>query len=310
MNEQINQDRSFILSPFQGLDNHRLLGVFDGHGNRGEVVSQYAVDHLPSLLLSKLHRFSSLNETRISQEMETILIETFVELDQTAPPHAAITGGCTASILLQMGYQVYIANAGDSRSFVARYSISSSSLEKRVEILYATREDKPHLPEEKQRILDMGGQVYIPPPHKVGSSSRVVYVDEEDGGTHGLAMSRSIGDWAAGKVGFIPNPIVDRLDLRDYLQVVSDNATSVDGDEMAATVDVHIFAFSATDGLLDYVTEQEIADMVGSSLYQEDGVHPLLACESLILEAAGRWWNANGGRYRDDIALAFSKLSV
>jgi serine/threonine protein phosphatase PrpC len=190
---------------------------------------------------------------------------------------------------------------------VSRNSDDLSS--SRVEILYATREDKPHLQEERKRIEDMGGQVYIPPSHKLDSTSRVMYSNVQEGsGIHGLAMSRSLGDWTAGKVGVIPNPIVDVLDLRDYL-FVNESLNASTGDTGIRS-NVNIFAFSATDGLLDYLSEQDIAERVSSSFYQEEGIHPLLVCESLILEAAGRWWKAKGGRYRDDISIAISKLSV
>ena len=49
----------------------------------------------------------------------------------------------------------------------------------------------------------------------------------------GLAMSRSIGDWDAGRVGVIPSPIVDVVDLD---QVVEKYSNGKDDD------DVHIFA--------------------------------------------------------------------
>jgi hypothetical protein len=93
-------------------------------------------------------------------------------------------------------------------------------------------------------------------------------------------MSRSIGDWDAGKLGVIPDPIVKVLDIDavvDWARRDDPNMPSMDGDEFSLGTtsvvvdersdvsaegsrdlgldDVHVFAVSATDGtyeLLDW----------------------------------------------------------
>merc|ERR1712157_674623 len=157
--------------------------------------------------------------------------------------------------------------------------------------------DKPDLPEERARVERMGGQVYVPPPSRYGGSSRVLFVDKKTGNTNGLAMSRSIGDWDAAKLGVIPDPTVVRLDVSDLI-------------ENAGGGDIEVFAVSATDGLLDFVDIDSIAQTIAHSLYVDEGPHPLSACESLITTAATAWWKAKDGRYRDDIAIAVSKMSL
>jgi hypothetical protein len=54
----------------------------------------------------------------------------------------------------------------------------------------------------------------------------------------------------------------------------------------------------------------DFAKKVAMRLYADDGPHPLSACESLITTAASAWWQAKNGKYRDDIAIAVSKLSL
>jgi len=297
--DQINQDRAFVISPYY-INNHgeekkpqRLLGVFDGHANKGELVSEYTVTHLPELLSSKLDPIldtsSSDEGNDHSEAIHTALVETFVEIDKNAP--ASQSGGCTASIVLQLGPKLYVANAGDSRSFVATYDKSTSN----VNIAYITREDKPDLPEERARVERMGGQVYIPPQSR--GSSRVLFVDKKTGNTNGLAMSRSIGDWDAAELGVIPDPTVAVLDVFDLVK-------------NAGGGDIEVFAVSATDGLLDFVDIDSIAKTIAHSLYVDEGPHPLSACESLITTAATAWWKAKDGRYRDDIAIAVSKMNL
>jgi hypothetical protein len=85
-----------------------------------------------------------------------------------------------------------------------------------------------------------------------------------------------------------------------------------------------LFAVSATDGLMDYIEAPIIAQHVATHLFHDDTTtdnpamddndanrkHVLIACEELVLEAAGRWQKAKGGRYRDDIAIAVTKLTL
>ena len=345
MNVQINQDRSFVVSPFylspkehgqNPTPDRRLLGVFDGHAPLGEKVSQYSMDELPTKLANKLlDYYEHQNPQDVSQEedetVKQILIETFVELDKTAP--AEISGGCTASVIFQQGPKIYVANAGDSSSFLVMYRSKS----RQVEIIYMSREDKPALPDERQRVEAMGGQVYVP----LAGTSRVIYIDTATGSQSGLAMSRSIGDWAAGKLGVIPDPIVGVINVeefvRDQLQLDSsggddaiifdeyvgaepsfssslpytsaNNPKSSQGsDDRDDDDDIHIFAVSATDGLMDYAPAEAIAKVLAKSLYEENGPHLLTACEQLIYYAAQGWFQTRGGTYRDDIAIAVSAI--
>ncbi|KAK1744894.1 protein-serine/threonine phosphatase, PP2C family [Skeletonema marinoi] len=145
MEDQINQDRAFVLSPFMYRNIMkedskvrpvaRLLGVFDGHARLGEKVSEYVVKTLPALLGSKLVAKEELS----NQEIGKILQDTFVEIDASSP--ADPSGGCTASIVLQIDSNIYIANAGDSRSFVAVHIIDPISKAETTHIIYGTRED-------------------------------------------------------------------------------------------------------------------------------------------------------------------------
>eukprot|EP00554_Chaetoceros_debilis_P015362 CAMPEP_0194114740 /NCGR_PEP_ID=MMETSP0150-20130528/21472_1 /TAXON_ID=122233 /ORGANISM="Chaetoceros debilis, Strain MM31A-1" /LENGTH=462 /DNA_ID=CAMNT_0038805043 /DNA_START=101 /DNA_END=1485 /DNA_ORIENTATION=- len=326
LTEQINQDRAFVISPYYIKTNKeqvkRLLGVFDGHAKLGELVSEYSVVTLPQLLSKKLEiildqaasdssssddgeSFEKNEAEHPKKEIQQALVESFIELDKEAP--AEKSGGCTASVVLQLGRWVYVANAGDSRSLIATYNKKTSE----VKIEYITREDKPDLPEERKRVESMGGQVYVPTPEKLqmGASSRVLYVDKETGGTNGLAMSRSIGDWAAGEKGVIPDPTVDVLDITKLTKGQCESRASVGASSGETKIDnscdegnIEVFAVSATDGLLDFMDVDNIAKTVAQSLYEDESPHPLSACESLITTAASAWWSAKNGRYRDDIA--------
>ena len=120
---QINQDRAIIISPFHVFQEKekqkdmtvQLIAVFDGHGNEGEKTSQHAIDTLPSLLASKL---SELGDKILEDEdaVTQILKDVFNEVDKTDPTNG--DSGCTATVILHLGPKIYIANAGDSVCFV------------------------------------------------------------------------------------------------------------------------------------------------------------------------------------------------
>jgi len=306
LESQINQDRSIVVSPFwvgnerkenqqhshKRNESSRLLGVFDGHAPRGEVVSEYVVKEFPKMLSTKLDKLIPRDHP---EQIKKAITDTFVELDKKCP--AEISGGCTASIILQRGSKLYVANAGDSRSFLVVYRANSQTSD----IIYISREDKPNLQDEKNRIEKMGGEVFLPP----FGTSRVLYTDPESNLTSGLAMSRSIGDWAVGKLGVIPDPIIEVIDIE---QVLNDQLKKTGA--LSSIDDVHIFAVSATDGLMDYTTTEVIAQSLASSMYDKEGPHLLTALEQLIYLGAAGWEKAKRGTYRDDIAISVSEIRI
>jgi serine/threonine protein phosphatase PrpC len=295
---QVNQDRALVVSPY--LQDSKLLGVFDGHANLGELVSQYAVSTLPQLLMQQLQNVVS------ADKIPQLLIDIFIQLDKTAP--AEVSGGCTATVVFQHDDKIYTANAGDSRSMICVYREQT----KRVQIVYISREDKPELPDEMARVNAAGGQVYLP----LRGTSRVLYTDPETGMQSGLAMSRSIGDWEVGKLGVIPDPIVHVLDIPELVQSkLSEDGEILDPDsglyqQEDVNDDVYIFAISATDGMMDFATPDMMAQTVAVSLYDKDGPHLLTALEQLIYMAAQGWEQSKQGQYRDDIAIAVAQLRI
>ena len=302
-NNQVNQDRAFVISPYylskddpvgtSDLDTQRLMGVFDGHAHFGERVSEHSLKQIPLVLAQRLnaHLVPGLSPQQRDEKIVKSMEEAFLQVDRTAP--ARPSGGCTASVILQMGPKLYIANAGDSISFIVVHRASTNV----TKIVYMSREDKPELPEERERIERMGGRVLLP--DGFGATSRAVYFDTSTGSPSGLAMSRSLGDWDAGEVGVIPDPIVNVVDLKKLIQ----QSRWSDEDD-----DVHIFAVSVSDGMTDFVDPQTIAKELVPALFEPNGYHPLTACERLISMAASGWQRARDGTYRDDIAISVQKI--
>jgi len=301
LKEQVNQDRLIILSPFYtGQDqpkpsNHAdfLMGIFDGHGDKGHMVSHSVVLNLPRLLSNHL---SEIATNLTDESVKQALVKTFIEVDSTIPSHINRIGGCTASVILRLNSKLYAANVGDSQSFIASYTRSTKS----VEIVYMTRRDKPLLEDEKNRIEKAGGKITGTGP----LASRVV-VPRPGIGAVTLGMSRAIGDRDGRSVGVIPEPIVDVLQISDLLGDEGLRGSSSSNGENS----VELFAVTASDGIYDYISKDEVAQYLAKSLYNESDTDIAVAVENLVMESSHRWIKRSVGN-RDDISIAVNKIIV
>lgn len=313
---QINQDRSLLVSPY--LNDYQMVGVLDGHGTGGEIVSEYARTQIPIKMSAKLDLIKKQREENLmhlddatTEKIKEALKEVFSSVDKEAVKEVPRTGGATASVALQIGGKLFVANSGDSTTLVAAHRAWNESNV----IVYGTREDKPDLPHERARIEKAGGTVQI----KTGESSRVLYKDPVSKMQVGLAMSRSIGDWDAP--GVTAEPIVDVLDLTKLADTLLKGKEEFDCDNSALECgppDVNFFVVSATDGLVDFVSHQDIVDKIGITFFGRSSLqdrsigvgagHPHLAAEELIYLAAKGWHEEMQGSYRDDITVAATKI--
>jgi serine/threonine protein phosphatase PrpC len=317
---QINQDRSILVSPF--LHEYQIVGVLDGHGKGGEIVAEFARKEIPIQVSAKLEEIMAQQADKnlmtlddaTTEKIVQSLKDVFLNVDKAAPS-AARSGGATASLALQLGGKLFVANAGDSTTLVVAHRAWNESNT----IIYATREDKPDLPEERERIEKAGGEVQIPKPTEHGDSPRVLYTDPVSKSVVGLAMSRSIGDWDAP--GVTAEPVVDVLDLPKWADTLLKGKEKFDcsaAELECGPPDVNFFVVSATDGLFDFVKPQEVADKIGITFFgrpslrdRVSGVgagHAHLAAEELIYLAAKGWHEDMQGAYRDDITVAATKV--
>ena len=270
----VNQDAAVVIAPFSTRQTRHqdfFIGIFDGHGTQGHHVSQYAAKAVPERLAEKLNEHSTFQD---NDWIVQALKETFLEIDAEAPP-SALLGGCTASVTLRRGNYLFVANAGDSRTVVV------SLLDDKEKLIYMTRQDKPHLPEEYERITKLGGKIHIPPQNPM--LSRVVVYSDAAHDQIGLAMSRCIGDWEWGAVGVTAEPLVDVLNVNNL---------------------TNAFVLAASDGLWDARRPQFVAKHFADSFYRH-GKSPLATCQEMIHKASP----PNENAYRDDITMIAMKIT-
>ena len=102
------------------------------------------------------------------------------------------------------------------------------------------------------------------------------------------------------------NPRVDVVDLKDITKmelILAKDNEDVDDD-------VCIFAMCLSDGMMieSLADADALALEIAPSLFEDNGPHPLTACQTVITRAAQAWDKRNKGKFRDDITLAVSIL--
>eukprot|EP00930_Biecheleria_cincta_P071648 TRINITY_DN59121_c0_g1_i1.p1 TRINITY_DN59121_c0_g1~~TRINITY_DN59121_c0_g1_i1.p1 ORF type:complete len:385 (-),score=57.04 TRINITY_DN59121_c0_g1_i1:24-1178(-) len=236
----INQDSAMACLPSgchaaDGKGPLFLFGVFDGHGRHGHVVSACASARMPGHLSSQ--------EVHPADQPGKALEESFRSTDNDIyakmSSDVEYSGSTGVVVLLDRGQNLLtIANVGDSRAVLGQRSDDSKS--PRWSALALTTDQKPCLPEEKERIELSGGIVSQyrdergeeEGPHRVWDS-----MSQEK---PGLAVSRSLGDGAARCIGVIAEPVVTthKLAAQDrFLLLASDGLwDSVNADEAVRIV--------------------------------------------------------------------------
>ncbi len=103
-----------------------------------------------------------------------------------------------------------------------------------------------------------------------------------DNGYPGLAMSRSIGDLVAKRVGVIWDPEI--------------TATKISC--------LHAFIVVGTDGVWDYMGNDRVAKLIGANMSE-----PLESLCNRVIKEASRCWKMNNSMI-DDITVLLVKLDI
>ncbi|TMW59021.1 hypothetical protein Poli38472_007166 [Pythium oligandrum] len=244
-----------------------LLCVFDGHGEAGDGVSISIRDKFPNELF-KHPKFASSGDLNIdAEQLRMAIAESLAVVEKSVLKDPAIDtefSGTTAVVAVIRENLLVVGNVGDSRitrGFITPHGTTPEGLNvaPRVACASVSQDHKPDSPDEKARIIASGGRVFA-----------VEYDDGIDGPPRvwlghmdvpGLAMSRSLGDAVAHTAGVVSEPefFTRLLDENDRCLVI------------------------ATDGLWEFMSNEEVIDMV---MAQKD---PKVAVDLLIMEANRRW---------------------
>lgn len=248
------QDSYTIID--QSADGYYAFGVLDGHGNSGKEASNSASDNIQKYFDKSKKKIMKLESFK---SRETFLKEVFADTEKTLKSSGidySASGTCCVFVFIKDNI-LTISNLGDSRAVLCRIGKEKAAIE-------LSWDQKPTRKDEKERILASGGKIerlnfngeYVGPFR--------VWADEEG---PGIAMSRTLGDFQAKKIGLISIPEIDHLWIKTRDK----------------------FIVLASDGVWDVMSSAEV---VGFILRQElDWTNGNQVAERLCFEARSRWEN-------------------
>ena len=217
-----NQDAFFIKEKFLDNENNFFFGICDGHGEKGQIISQYVSEKLPEYI-------NNIKHDNITNEFKKINNEIYenknIESDMS---------GTTVSSLILTSSKIISINLGDSRSCLFKYENDAYTFKN------LTRDHKPSQNEESQRIINNNGRIkrFYDEQHKKYIGPERVWLKNKE--EPGLAMTRSIGDKIAHCIGVIEEP---EFKIYEY-----------DGNEK--------FIIIASDGIWEYLNGDDCIKIV------------------------------------------------
>ena len=240
-----NQDSYLVkIDKNNNNENEYTFGVFDGHGAEGHLVSQAIKQFFTNCSYFDFN----------TNPMIYSIFSSLSKIINNSQYFDSIGSGSTV-ILLHINPQKIISiNCGDSRAILIKKNNS---------IVLLSRDHKPEIPEERERIEQSGGRV----DKILGMGPYRVWFKDED--YPGLAMSRSIGDRLAHKVGVIDVPEIKEFDIGDM-------------EPLAVVV--------ASDGVWEFMSNEEVRNVLMNYAYNKDANN----CAKKIVERARLIWQGTG----------------
>ena len=253
--KKVNQDSYFIFKNFvQGFENI-YMGVCDGHGYYGHEVSGFIKENLP---MNLNHSLRKKKLDPLKDDLSQTIKECFVQENQNLLSNHQIDSDLSGTTCISVIYtpqKLIIANIGDSRCVLGKYN----KKEEKYIAENLSRDHKPTIPEEAERILKVGGRIH-PMRDEDGEFIGPLRVYMKDKEMPGLAMTRSFGDYFGSTAGTISEP-----EVTEHIFKEEDK-----------------FIIIASDGLYEFIESEEVVKFVGEFYKNNDIVG---CCEFLYKES-------------------------
>lgn len=237
---------------------NNLILYSDGHGYVGHEVSGYIKENLP---MDLNHKIKSQKLDIKKDNLKNIIIDAFVMENYCLLRNRNIDSTLSGSTCVSVIYtpeKLIVANLGDSRIVLGKLNKNGKWSSENL-----SRDHKPTIPEEAERIKSKGGRIR-PMKDENGNSIGPLRVYMKDRDMPGLAMTRSFGDSYAAKAGTISVP-----EVTEHIFKEEDK-----------------FIVIASDGLYEFIESEEVVDIVKGYYVSEDIVG---CCEYLYKESCRRW---------------------
>jgi len=225
-----NEDQHEIIINMNGEDNSlkdiNLFAIFDGHG--GKDVAKYLKNHIPQFFVRKHMNYDTSNQDKMKKYIEKVYDHVQNSLERRLK-NVSYTIGSTALVSIfykrKKSIKYNIINVGDCRAVKCNKDLIAIPLSK---------DHKPHLIEEKNRIESIGGKIVF---------------DGDDWRISDLSVSRAFGDMDATPY------VTHKPEIFSYTLKQNDK-----------------FMIFACDGLWDVLSNQEAVNFVLDKMSQINNI--------------------------------------
>ena len=257
---KVNQDSFLVLQNEYNLKDFNVFSVMDGHGVNGHLVSRFVTKYFTTFFKkNKKMNSSNANEDQLFYRLKKnecdILKRAYRHAERDIEKNSDIDAnfsGTTCVMVFQVGNRLLCGNVGDSRAILVKGD----------KVIPLSIDQKPDDPEESKRIKENGGE--ISQYEEDGEKSGPFRVWKKGEAYPGIAMSRSIGDFIASKLGVIPEP--------KFIEEKIDKDTK--------------FIVVASDGVWEFLDNDTVKNMVMPFYEKKD---PIGACKELIKKSTEFW---------------------
>ncbi|KAG3119536.1 Protein phosphatase 2C and cyclic nucleotide-binding/kinase domain-containing protein [Phytophthora idaei] len=270
--KKANQDSYYCETHFAGDDEKAFFAVFDGHGQYGDICSQFAAEQLPENIIKNLDENISILPALTRAHVQTNRAMHEASFDDSM-------SGTTSISVLFCGNEIHVSNVGDSRAIIAQENLKASTREGEANLVAKplSIDQTPFRKDERVRVKKCGARILtvdqvegLEPIHENWGLSLGDEIDENGdppriwhpyGQYPGTAFTRSIGDLVSEELGVTAEPEILCKGLNPHDK----------------------FIIIASDGVFEFLTSQNVVDIV--KRYE----NPSEACHALVEEAYNRW---------------------
>ena len=220
--KQKNLDSFFLKKNFLNKEENFLIGICDGHGLYGDLISKY----ISSNLYTYIKNISSQNIIQAFEETNKALI-TKTKLD------CSLSGSTCTSLIISLE-KIISANIGTTRAILARYENGYYN------VINLTRDHKLNELDEIKRVINKGGiiQKYFDKKTQEFIGQEKIWMKNSD--IPGLNMTRSFGDNLAHSIGVINIPSISEYEFtgnEKFIVIATESIWQyIDSDECARIV--------------------------------------------------------------------------
>ena len=255
----------------------------DGHGSEGHLVSDFVKNQIKEYFNNKKiyatnnkNKEFSFNKFGMSFEIydklkhnNYELIKNFYENTNKKLSDTEFDinfSGTTCIMVFKIGKKIICSNVGDSRAILVERKLifeeKTNSILNKYEIIELSHDHKPNNKGEKERIEKCGGEVAQEFLNEEDEKSDLPFRVWKEGCNYpGLAISRSLGDKIAEKIGVISEPEFIEAEINKNSKYI----------------------IMGSDGVFEYLTNNDILE-ISNKYLNNDNLQK--ACKIIVEKAA------------------------